>query len=508
MRSLKLLGLEVHVIDLIALLPDYPLPLPNVKVGGVKLDSRQVAPNDIFVAVPGYQVDGRQFIDAAIAAGAAVVLAEAETVGIEQRGRAWLIDVPQLKNQLSFIAGRFFHEPSQHLRVIGVTGTNGKTSVTYIVAQLLNALGTRCGVIGTTGSGFPGQLLAETHTTPDAVAVQHRLQVLHSEGARAVAMEVSSHALVQRRVEGVHFAVGVATNISRDHLDYHGTMAHYAGAKRRLLTELNTERSVLNADDASIAAWLPDRPDSWRFSLTPQSASRSLWAADIQYAADGTKFNLHVQAHAGEPVVYPVVSPLLGGFNVYNLLAAIATLVTLDYDPAAIVAACRQLHAVPGRMETFGGTEQQPLVIVDYAHTPDALQQVLTALRRHCQGTLWCVFGCGGDRDRGKRPQMGAVAAELADRVVVTDDNPRTEEPQQIVQDILAGMPRQRQVQVIMGRENAVRQAIAQAQPGDVVLLAGKGHEDYQIIGQQRTDYNERALVATIMTAAAVESES
>lgn len=495
------------MMDLIALLPDYPLPLPAVKVGGVKLDSRQVAANDLFVAVPGYQVDGRQFIDAAIAAGAAVVLAEAETVGIEQREGTWLVHVPQLKNQLSHIAGRFFHEPSQHLTVIGVTGTNGKTSVTYIVAQLLTALGTRCGVIGTTGSGFPGQLLAETHTTPDAVAVQHRLHVLHSEGAQAVAMEVSSHALVQRRVEAIHFAVGVATNISRDHLDYHGTMAHYAGAKRRLLTELNTERSVLNADDAAIAAWLPDRPESWRFSLIPQSASRSVWAENIQYASEGTEFTLRVQQHAGDSTDYHVYSPLLGGFNVYNLLAAIASLLNLGYDPAAIVTACRQLHAVPGRMEAFSGTNK-PLVIVDYAHTPDALQQVLTALRRHCHGTLWCVFGCGGDRDRGKRPQMGAVAAELADRVVVTDDNPRTEDPQQIVRDILAGMPRQRNVQVIMGREHAVQQVIAQAQPNDVVLLAGKGHEDYQIIGQQRTDYNERAWVAEIMAAASAESEA
>src|SRR5690554_7883211 len=404
MRSLKLLGLEVHVIDLIALLPDYPLPLPNVKVGGVKLDSRQVAPNDIFVAVPGYQVDGRQFIDAAIAAGAAVVLAEAETVGIEQRGRAWLIDVPQLKNQLSFIAGRFFHEPSQHLRVIGVTGTNGKTSVTYIVAQLLNALGTRCGVIGTTGSGFPGQLLAETHTPPDAVAVQHRLHVLHSEGAQAVAMEVSSHALVQRRVEAVHFKVGVATNISRDHLDYHGTMANYAGAKRRLFTELDTEHSILNADDSAVAAWLPDRTDSWRFSLTPQTAARSIWASQLRYGTDGTQFCLNLRIDHEHVEQLEVASPLLGGFNVYNLLAAMAAVMSLGHAPNAVVAACAKLHAVPGRMEAFGGDRGRPLVIVDYAHTPDALQQVLTALRRHCDGQLWCVFGCGGDRDRGKRP--------------------------------------------------------------------------------------------------------
>lgn len=489
------------MIDLITLLPEYPMQLPAVKVGGLKLDSRQVAANDLFIAVPGYQVDGRHFIDAAIAAGAAVVLADSEAVGMELRGSTWVIEVPQLKNQLSHIAGRFFHEPSQALDIIGVTGTNGKTSVTYIAAQLLESLDVRCGVIGTTGSGFPGHLLSETHTTPDAIAVQHRLHVLRSEGAQAVAMEVSSHALVQRRAEAVHFKVGVATNISRDHLDYHGTMANYAGAKRRLFTELDTQFSVLNADDSAVAAWLPDRTDSWRFSLTPQSAAHSLWASDVRYAHDGTEFTLNVRHSHDSLEQLSVHSPLLGGFNVYNLLAAIGAVITLGHPPQAVVTACNKLHAVPGRMEAFGGTAGQPLVIVDYAHTPDALQQVLSALRRHCQGQLWCVFGCGGDRDRGKRPQMGAVAADLADQVVVTDDNPRTEEPEQIVKDILAGMPSRQRVQVIMGRDNAVRQVIAQAKAEDVVLLAGKGHEDYQIIGQQRIDYDERKLVAEIIAA-------
>ncbi|WP_404408855.1 UDP-N-acetylmuramoyl-L-alanyl-D-glutamate--2,6-diaminopimelate ligase [Pseudidiomarina marina] len=496
------------MIDLMTLLPDYPLQLPAVKVGGLKLDSRQVAANDAFVAVPGYQVDGRQFIDAAIEAGAAVVLADSETVGMELRGRTWVVEVPQLKNELSAIAGRFFHEPSQALSVIGVTGTNGKTSVTYITAQLLEALGVPCGVIGTTGSGFPGRLLPETHTTPDAIAVQHRLHVMRSEGAQAVAMEVSSHALVQRRVEAVHFKVSVATNISRDHLDYHGTMANYAGAKRRLFTELDTQFSVLNADDSAVAAWLPDRTDSWRFSLTPQNATRSIWAEQVKYDHDGTQFNLYVRYDAERVEQISVQSPLLGGFNVYNLLAAIAAVISLGQEPQKIAAACAQLHAVPGRMEAFGGHHGKPLVIVDYAHTPDALQQVLSALRRHCEGQLWCVFGCGGDRDRGKRPQMGAVAADMADRVVVTDDNPRTEPPEQIVQDIIAGMPTRQRVQVIMGRENAVRQVIAQAKANDVVLLAGKGHEDYQVIGQQRIDYNERALVAEITATPTAEELS
>ncbi len=495
------------MIDLVNLLPDYPLPLPHVQVGGLKLDSRQVASGDAFVAVPGYQVDGRDYIDAAIAAGARVILAESKTVGMQQRDNVWVIEIPQLKNELSFIAGRFFDNPSKHMQLIGVTGTNGKTSVTYILAQLLEALGVRCGVVGTTGSGFPGQLLPETHTTPDAIAVQQRLSVLRAEGAQAVAMEVSSHALVQRRVEALDFTVAVATNISRDHLDYHGTMANYAGAKRRLFTELNSEISILNADDSAVAAWLPDRSDSWRFSLTPQAAQRSLWASDVTFRQDGTAFNLN--ALSGDRVdTIAVESPLLGGFNIYNLLAAITAAVSLGHALKEVAAACLHLHAVPGRMEAFGGANGQPLVIVDYAHTPDALQQVLTALRRHCEGQLWCLFGCGGDRDRGKRPQMGAVAAELADRVVVTDDNPRTEEPEQIVRDILAGMPGRQPVQVMMGREQAVATVIAQAAAEDIVLLAGKGHEDYQVIGQQRIAYNEREWVAEVLASSAAKEQS
>ncbi|WP_417656469.1 UDP-N-acetylmuramoyl-L-alanyl-D-glutamate--2,6-diaminopimelate ligase [Pseudidiomarina aestuarii] len=485
------------MIKLSHLLPNYPLPLPEVPVTGLKLDSRQVAGGDVFVAVPGYQSDGRQFIDAALDAGAIAVLAESDSYGIEQRGSAIVIEVPQLKNELSFIAARFYQQPAQQMRVIGVTGTNGKTSVTYIVAQLLEALGEKSGVIGTTGSGFPGRLVPETHTTPDAIAVQQRLSALRAEGAVNVAMEVSSHALVQRRVEAISFAAGIATNISRDHLDYHGTMANYAGAKRRLFTELDTQVSVLNADDSAVAAWLPDRTDSWRFATTPQNTKRSVWATDIHYTATGTTFKAHIRV-TDEVQEFAVSSPLLGGFNVFNVLAAMTTLCALKYPFAQVAAAVADLQPIPGRMETFTAP-QRPLVIVDYAHTPDALQQVLQNLRRHCDGQLWCVFGCGGDRDRGKRPQMGQVAAQYADQVVVTDDNPRTEPPEQIVQDIMTGIHQRQHVQVQHGRREAVAAAIAAAAPQDIVLLAGKGHEDYQIIGRERIDYNERAWVAEQM---------
>lgn len=488
------------MMQLKQLLPNYPLDLPALAIGGLKLDSRTIAAGDVFVAVPGYQVDGRDFIDAAIAAGAKVVLCESDGYGITENATAVVVEVPQLKEHLSSIAARFFGEPSTSMRVVGVTGTNGKTSVTYLLAELLQACGIKAGVIGTTGSGFPGALLPESHTTPDPIAVQQRLAALRCEGANVVAMEVSSHALVQRRVEAVHFAVGVATNISRDHLDYHGTMANYAGAKRRLFTELDTAQVVLNTDDAALNAWLPDRPDAWRFSLQPQQHEHCVYAEAIRYGDAGTEFTLSVPI-AGERQQYAVSSPLLGEFNVYNLMAALTAAAQLGLDWAEITRAATAIKPVPGRMEAFHA-DGKPLAIVDYAHTPDALQQVLTAVRRHCQGQLWCIFGCGGDRDRGKRPQMGAVAAANADRVVVTDDNPRTEDPAHIVQDILAGMPRNaEQISVIAGRRKAVEQTLAMAQANDVVVLAGKGHEDYQVIGHERVAYDERAVVAELMAA-------
>ncbi|WP_417687574.1 UDP-N-acetylmuramoyl-L-alanyl-D-glutamate--2,6-diaminopimelate ligase [Pseudidiomarina sp.] len=488
------------MMTLLQLLPDYPLTLPAVSVGGLKLDSRTVAAGDAFVAVPGYQVDGRDFIDAAIAAGASVVLCESDGYGVSTHNSATVIEVPQLKEQLSALAGRFFGEPSKAMQVVGVTGTNGKTSVTYLLAELLQACGIKAGVIGTTGSGFPGALLPESHTTPDPIAVQQRLAALRSEGAAVVAMEVSSHALVQRRVEAVSFAVGVATNISRDHLDYHGTMANYAGAKRRLFTDLATAKVVLNTDDAALNAWLPDRPDAWRFSLQPQQHEHCVYAEAVEYQDAGTKFQLSVPIN-GQRQQLSVASPLLGEFNVYNLMAALVAAAQLGVHWPELCAAASQIKPVPGRMEAFHSTGK-PLVIVDYAHTPDALQQVLTAVRRHCHGQLWCVFGCGGDRDRGKRPQMGAVAAANADRVVVTDDNPRTEDPAHIVQDILAGMPRDNaKINVIAGRRDAVEQTLQRAEANDVVVLAGKGHEDYQVIGHERVAYDERAIVAQLMAA-------
>lgn len=480
------------------------IALPPTTISGIKLDSRQVANGDLFVAVPGYLTDGRNYIEQAVAAGAAAVLAEAEQTRVEEISGVPLIQMPEVKAQLSRIAGNFFAHPSAQTRLIGVTGTNGKTSVTHLIAQLVQAMGEPAAIIGTTGSGLIGALLPEKHTTPDAVTVQQRLSTLVAEGARVIAMEVSSHALVQGRVDALEFSAVAATNISRDHLDYHGSMDDYVQAKRRLFTDFKAPHQLINADDPVLRQWQNDLPGMMVTGLvseqrenSPQgSPAAALLADHIDYQADGTVFEVYYRPFDDNEQRQAIHSPLLGQFNVYNLLTAVGVLLAQGYPIQQLAQACQQLQPVPGRMEAFQNASSA-LIVVDYAHTPDALQQVLTALRKHCRGQLWCVFGCGGDRDRGKRPQMGKVAVEFADQVVVTDDNPRTEPAEQIIADILAGTLNNPNTRVIQGRYQAVVDTMARAQQDDVVLLAGKGHEDYQVIGTQRLDYDERATVAS-----------
>lgn len=479
----------MKLAELLTMLPA-SFSIPDVTVSGIKLDSRQVANGDVFVAIPGYETDGRAYIDSAIDAGAVAIITEAPGLAIEHRRGVVIVGFSGVREHLSHIAGTFFGHPSEKMKLIGVTGTNGKTSVTHIIAQLSKALGTEAAVIGTTGSGLIGRLLPERHTTPDAVTVQQRLATLLAEGAQLVAMEVSSHALIQRRVEALHFAAAVITNMSRDHLDYHGTMDNYVAAKQRLFADFGVKKRVVNADDDILCRWdQEDLADLW-ISLNDSPLEPCIHATGLKFHEQGAVFQLNWQ---GESCI--IETPLLGRFNVYNLLCAVAVLLKLNQPLSAIGKACSSLQPVPGRMEAFQNN-QSALVVVDYAHTPDALHQVLSALRLHCKGRLWCVFGCGGDRDRGKRPQMGKVAADYADVVVVTDDNPRTEPSEQIIEDILTGIADKERVKVWPGRREAVIRAMQEAEREDVVLLAGKGHEDYQVIGTQRLDYNERAVVS------------
>jgi len=465
------------------------------------LDSRVAASGDLFVAVVGHQADGRRYIPQAIAQGVAAVVAEAQGEASDGEIREMhgvpVIYLSQLHQRLSALAGRFYHEPSGALHLVGVTGTNGKTTTTQLLAQWAQLLGETSAVMGTVGNGLLSQVIPTENTTGSAVDVQQVLANLHQQGATFAAMEVSSHGLVQHRVAALKFAASVFTNLSRDHLDYHGDMAGYEAAKWLLFSEHEAGQAIINADDEVGRKWLARLPDavavSMENNLQPGCRGRWLKATNVHYHDGGA--TIQFSSSWGDGVVE---SRLMGAFNVSNLLLALATLLALGYELADLLKSAERLQPVCGRMEVFTAPGKTT-VVVDYAHTPDALEKALQAARLHCTGKLWCVFGCGGDRDKGKRPIMGAIAEQYADVVVVTDDNPRTEEPKAIVNDILAGMLDAGRAYVVPGRAEAVTNAIMQAKVNDVVLVAGKGHEDYQIVGNRRLDYSDRVTAARLL---------
>nr|WP_244968404.1 UDP-N-acetylmuramoyl-L-alanyl-D-glutamate--2,6-diaminopimelate ligase [Rosenbergiella australiborealis] len=478
--------------------------VPNAPAKELKemtLDSRNVKTGDLFVAVLGHHSDGREYITQALAQGAAAVIADAKNYADDGEIR-FINQVPvvylaQLTERLSALAGRFYARPLEAMRVIGVTGTNGKTTVTQLLAQWVALLGESSAVMGTVGNGLYGHLVQSENTTGSAIDVQRTLAQFASQHVTTTAMEVSSHGLVQHRVAALPFAAAIFTNLSRDHLDYHGDMESYAAAKLSLFTEHRVGVSIINADDAVGEQWLTLLTNSVAVSCRGLTSSQrhGLWlsATSITYHDQGVCVAFDSTWGTGT-----FISALMGEFNVSNLLLALATLLALGYPFEALMATAAQLSPVCGRMEVFK-KEGHAVAVVDYAHTPDALQKALEAARLHCQGQLWCVFGCGGDRDRGKRPLMGAIAEEFADNVVITDDNPRSESPTAITQDILSGLIDPGRARIIAGRAQAVTTVLKQAAAQDMVLIAGKGHEDYQIIGQQRIDYSDRQTVATLL---------
>ncbi len=454
----------------------------TVEVHGMALDSRRVRPGDLFIAVPGLQQDGRDYITQAVAAGAAAIAYEPAGYRLPALPVP-AVAVAGLQQQLSALAGVFYQQPSQQLQVVGITGTNGKTSVSQMLAQALAALNKPCGVIGTLGSGMPGQLTEHGMTTPDALVAQAQLARLQAQGASHVAMEVSSHALDQGRVAAVEFAVGVFTNLSRDHLDYHGDMQRY-GAAKTLLFQRPLRTAVINLDDhfgRQLAAQCACPVIG--YSLTDPSAE--LYCSDISYSSGGICARLQALGRELE-----FTSPLLGSFNLSNLLAVIGSLLALDVTLEQAVDQVARLQPPAGRMQRLGGGAT-PLVVIDYAHTPDALDKALAALHEHASGRVVCVFGCGGDRDKGKRPLMAKVAEQHADAVVVTSDNPRSEPAQEIIEQICLGMERSSAATVIPNRASAIAETIAAANIGDVILLAGKGHETYQEIEGVRHPFSD-----------------
>ena len=446
-------------------------------------DSRQVQAGDTFIAYKGEAADGRNFIAQAIQNGAASVVWDNTDFNWPLNSATPHFAVTGLREKVGKIASAFYGEPSQSLWIIGVTGTNGKTSCSHWLAQALHHLQRKTAVIGTLGNGFPEQLSHAINTTPDPIVLQRSLANYLALGAETVAMEVSSHALAQGRVNGMKFDVAVLTNLSRDHLDFHGDMSAYAAAKRLLFTWPHLQTAVLNADDA-FGASLASELDA------PKVLTYGFNQADVRGSSlqlNDAGLSMTVTTPQGQAVLQANV---LGRFNAYNLLAVLAALLASDVSLQDAVNALAHTKSVAGRMQTLGGGDL-PLVVVDYAHTPDALEKVLETLRGLLSpgGRLLCVFGCGGDRDPGKRPLMGEVATRFSDHAWVTSDNPRSEDPQAIIRDIIAGAHPNYSTEP--DRSAAIANAVYEAQPEDVILLAGKGHETYQEIGGFKLPFDD-----------------
>ncbi len=461
------------------------------------LDSRSVQPGSLFLACQGRSSHGLAYLDSALARGATGVLWEpvANMAAPSFPANVLGIAVPGLGALAGTLADRFFDSPSAGLDVTGITGTNGKTTCAWLLAQALTAVGRPSGYLGTLGVGLRDQLRSGEFTTADAVTVHRQLAGLRAAGASCVAMEVSSHALDQDRVAGVRFKVAAFTNLTRDHLDYHGDMLRYAAAKDRLFDWPGLEWRVVNIDDEHGMALHRALQSSGRVFATSRANARLtrsdawLGAPRVRMADQGIELQLESSFGAATLAV-----PLIGAFNVDNVLTVLACLLALEVPLTEAVRVLASVRAPSGRMEAISAPSG-PLVLVDYAHTPDALEKALAAARSHCRAQLHVVFGCGGDRDRGKRPLMGAIAAKLADCIWLTDDNPRTENPAEIATDIQRGIPAAALLHLEHDRTKAIRGAIAGARSGDVVLVAGKGHEDYQIIGTQRRPFSDQAIV-------------
>lgn len=450
-------------------------------IGSLAHDTRRVRPGALFIALRGERVDGHAYLAAALAAGASAVVVDgayAAAYGVPSGAAATLV-VPDTRRALSALANAYYGEPTRALRVTGVTGTNGKTTTTQLIAAVLEAAGIATGSIGTLGARLGGAMWSLENTTPLALELQALFAEMRARGARAVAMEVSSHALALDRVADVTFALAVLTNVTRDHLDFHGTFAAYAATKRELFAR--APHAILNVDDACGARWAAELAALGRAPVTYGFGDATVRAREVVMRAGGSAFVVDGARFAVR---------LPGRFNVANALAALAVAREYGVADALAARALAAFEGVPGRMEHLAGGGID--VLVDYAHTPDALDVVLRAARETARGDLTVVFGCGGDRDRGKRPEMGRIASAGADRVIVTSDNPRGESPQAIVDEILAGVGPAANVVALLDRHAAIAHAIASARPGDVVVVAGKGHETYQTTGTAINHFDDR----------------
>lgn len=475
---------------------------PDVEVTDLGIDSRSVVPGSAFIALPGLRTHGITFAAQVVKAGASVILWE--PAGFDSKpavpAHVALVAIPGLSALVGKIADRFFDAPSQSVRVAGITGTNGKTTTAYVLAAASAALGRASAYAGTLGVGPIDAIKPGTHTTPDAVTLHRQIAALRDSGVTDLGLEVSSHALDQHRVDGLHVDTAVFTNLTRDHLDYHGTLEAYGAAKARLFAWPGLEHAVINVDDAfgrELAAKYRGRGlvVCTRAASAPESLASASYVRARKVVAAAAGLQLDIETHRDAATLR---SKFVGDFNVDNILAVLGVLLGWGVPLDEAVRAVEKCVAPPGRMETFTAAGKA-LAIVDYAHTPDALEKALTAARSHCSGKLVCVFGCGGDRDAGKRPLMGAVAERLADVVIVTDDNPRTEDGDAIISQVLAGMRQPDRAAVQRDRAMAITMALTGAAAGDAVLIAGKGHEDYQIVGLEKRHFSDRAVVVAAM---------
>lgn len=460
------------------------------------LDSRKLAQGDLFLACAGQMTHGFEYIDIAIEAGATAVLWETRT-DIDTLPFSWrttsqglqvpLLAIANLSAKVGVLADRFYGQPSHKMFITGITGTNGKTSCSQFLAQLLSE-DKPCGIIGTLGNGLYGNLNATAHTTPDAVTCHAYMAEMLALNASDIVMEVSSHALEQGRVNAVQFDCAVFTNLSRDHLDYHGDMQAYAAAKARLFHFTDLKFAIINNDDEygrELATQLAAPTRVLRYGLSEEDGRPDLLASDLKLSPAGVRFHVVTPWGDGDVSV-----SIMGQFNVSNLLAVLSVLLVHGMALDAALEKLSHVQTVAGRMECLR-QQDKPVVVIDYAHTPDALEQALLALREHCTGQIWCVFGCGGDRDKGKRPLMGEIADQLADVIVLTNDNPRSESPQAILNDIQTGLTGGSECHIIEDRAMAIAHTINNAHVNDIVLIAGKGHEDYQLIGEQRLSFSD-----------------
>lgn len=484
--------------ELLATISNLKVQMPNhealeLQVKGISTNSHACKAGDLFIGMPGTRVDGGEFWQSAIASGAIAALispqAAAKTNSLSEAASPCIITAEEITLACTQSAAVFYGNPAQKLKLVGVTGTNGKTTTTYLIEFLLTQADLPTALLGTLCARWTGFEQTAVHTTPFAVELQQQLASSLAAGCQLGVMEVSSHALAQQRVLGCPFEVAVFTNLTQDHLDYHRDMEDYFAAKALLFGDDYLQgRAVINLDDVYGEKLIEQLPTErvWSYSVLNKSAD--LWTSDLQYQSTGVSGILHTPRGKA-----PFSLPLVGQYNLANMLAAVGAVLHLGLELETVVKALPKFQGVPGRMERVQvQADPDVSVIVDYAHTPDSLENLIKAARPFIAGKLICVFGCGGDRDRTKRPKMGKIAAELADIAVLTSDNPRTEDPEKILQDVLAGIPAAKEAMVICDRATAIRTAILQAQPGDGVLIAGKGHEDYQILGTEKIHFDDR----------------